>query len=288
MTGPNLKTLVERARSWYLARVLGVYVLASSAVLQGVDLLESQFGLPSWFFPAGLLLLLIGLPIVTSTAVIQRRLSASPGDDGPVPDAPSEAPQPEESGLRRLFTWRLAILGGVLAFTLLGSVGATFVWLRNRGTELSPDAVAVLPFHVVGSDADLWREGLVDLLGTALDATGQFHASDPRAVLNRWNRAAANPDELPEPVKAARIAGSLGAGRMILGSLIQTRDDGPGGPADPRPAPLGLAGRQHPGLQGFRHDDVIDPGPSRLPGRRAGVPALAVPRGAGSIHARHR
>ena len=64
-------------------------------------------------------------------------------------------------------------------------------------------------------------EGLVDLLGTALDATGQFRSSDPRAELNRWHKTA-NAEELPEPAKAAGVARSLGAGRMILGSLIRT------------------------------------------------------------------
>jgi len=221
MTGPNLKQLLERARSWYLARTIGVYVLASSAVLQGIDLLESQFGLPAWFFPAGLALLLIGLPIVTLTAVIQNRASLTTDDDMASAQA-APAAEPSAEGFRRLFTWRLAILGGVLVFVALGSLGASVVWLRNRGTELSPDAVAVLPFHVVGSDANLWREGLVDLLGTALDATGEFRSSDPRAVLNRWHQTASSSEQLPEPAKAAGVARSLGAGHMILGSLIQT------------------------------------------------------------------
>ncbi|MGD8866384.1 MAG: hypothetical protein PVI01_02120 [Gemmatimonadales bacterium] len=221
MTGPNLTNLVERARSWYLARVLGVYILASSAVLQGIDLLESQFGLPAWFFPAGLTLLLIGLPLVTATAMIQHRVSSvtRPGHEGA--RAP-EASGPETEGFSRLFTWRLALLGGALAFLVLGGIGASVVWLRNRGTQLSPDAVAVLPFHVVGTDGDLWREGLVDLLGTALDATGELRSSDPRAVLNRWHKTATTAKELPEPANAAEVARSLGAGRMILGSLIRT------------------------------------------------------------------
>lgn len=221
MVSPNLQKLWKRARSWYLARVLGVYVLASSAVLQGIDLLESQFGLPAWFFPAALALLLIGFPIVTLTAVLQRR-KLEELIHGEVSGADALSDGAEVDGLGRWFTWRKAILGGTLAFLALASVGLTVAWLRNRGTALSADAVAVMPFHVVGSDADLWREGLVDLMGTALDATGQFHSADPRAVLNRWHRAASDPQELPEPTKAAEVAGSLGAGRVILGSLIRT------------------------------------------------------------------
>jgi len=225
MTAIEIRHIVARARSARLVKVLGVYVLVSSAVLQAIDLLTSQFGLPSWFFPMALGLLLIGLPIITATALIQSRSESSDCPDAGVPAAAKPDPAGggnPTAGLKRLFTWRLAILGGVLAFVALGSIGATMVLMRNHGHELRDDTVAVMPFHVVGANGDLWREGLLDLLGTALDATGQFHSSDPRAVLNRWNRAAADPSELPEPSKAAEVAGQLGAGRVILGSLIRT------------------------------------------------------------------
>ncbi len=225
MTAIEIKNIVDRARSARLVRVLGVYVIVSSAVLQAIDLLTSQFGLPTWFFPMALGLLLIGLPIVTATALIQARSESSGCEDSIAPVGASPPPSgtgDTSGGWKRLFTWRLAILGGVLAFVALGSVGATMVFMRNHGQDLREDAVAVMPFHVVGANGDLWREGLVDLLGTALDATGQFHSSDPRAVLNRWNRAAPDPAELPEPSKAAAVAGQLGAARVILGSLIRT------------------------------------------------------------------
>ncbi|KPK56319.1 MAG: hypothetical protein AMS21_12825 [Gemmatimonas sp. SG8_38_2] len=225
MTAIEIRNIVDRARSAHLVKVLGVYVIVSSAVLQAIDLLTSQFGLPTWFFPMALGLLLIGLPIITATALIQSRPEPSDCEDADAPVAASPKPTVTGGptrGLKRLFTWRLAILGGVLAFVALGSVGATVVFMRTSGQELRDDAVAVMPFHVVGANGDLWREGLVDLLGTALDATGQFHSSDPRAVLNRWHRAAPDPAELPEPSKAAEVAGQLGAGRVILGSLIRT------------------------------------------------------------------
>ena len=67
----TLKALYERARSARLIRVLGVYLIASWAALQAIDLLTAQFGLPAWFFPIGLGLLLAGLPIVLATAVLQ-------------------------------------------------------------------------------------------------------------------------------------------------------------------------------------------------------------------------
>jgi serine/threonine-protein kinase len=213
----DLKTLWERMRSARLVRVLGVYFVASWAVLQAIDMLSAQFAMPRWFFPVALGLLVVGVPIVTATAVIQSVLVPAPCDD----DAPAVVSPPATSRLGRWFTWPRAIMGGVLVFVVLGSLGATVVYFRNQGDGLRSDAIAVMPFHIVGTDEDLWREGMVDLLSTALDATGQFHSSDPRAVLNRW-RLVSRPDELPEPLKAADVAGQLGAGKVILGSMIRT------------------------------------------------------------------
>jgi serine/threonine-protein kinase len=203
-------------------RVLGVYFLVSWAVLEAIDLLIARFGLPGWFFPTGLGLLVVGLPIIFATALYQARASARQGGDNLPTGAEADPGSSGNPRFQNLFTWKMAILGGVLAFLALGSIGATVVWLRIRGAELRANTVAVMPFHVVGDDVELWREGLVDLLATALDASGQFNSSDPRAVLNRFQRLAKNPGELPEPEIAAEVAGQLGASRVILGSLIKT------------------------------------------------------------------
>jgi tetratricopeptide (TPR) repeat protein len=221
MTTIGVKNLIERAGSGSVLRGLGVYLLVSWAILEAIDLLIARFGLPGWFFPVGLGFLIVGLPIVFATGLLQSRPA---GDDPPTGDE-AGAGDPAGGGFWRLLTWRAAIMGGLLAFLALGSLGATVVWLRIRGSELRPDAVAVMPFHVVGDDVELWREGLVDLLATALDATGQFHSSDPRAVINRFHRLATDPGELPEPEIAAEVAGQLGASRVILGSLIKTGPD---------------------------------------------------------------
>ncbi len=220
MIGLDSRSLIERARSARLVRVLLVYVFAGGGVLEVIGLLVEQFGLPPWFFPASVALLLIGLPIIAGTALIQAGPRIDRGLHGI--ELPEEQPRAPWTAPRHWFTWKRAILGGVLAFVGLGSLGMGIVWLRNRGRVLQPDVVAVLPFHVVGTGVELWREGLVDLLGTALDATGQFRSSDPRAVLNRWRHMVGDEEELPEPGRAADVVGSLGAGRMILGSVIAT------------------------------------------------------------------
>ena len=54
--------------SW---QVLAVYIGASWVVLQVVDVLKDNMGLPDWVFPFSVVLLLIGLPIMLVTAMIQ-------------------------------------------------------------------------------------------------------------------------------------------------------------------------------------------------------------------------
>lgn len=212
-------SLLDRIRSARLGRVLIVYLGASWVVVQVLDVLAQHFTMPGWFFPAGLALLAIGLPILIATAMIQQRLaSADPEALGRL-KARSIGSVPQSGSW---FTWNRAILGGVLAFAGLAMAGFVLVLDRGRGMDLEPDVVAVMPFHPVGQGLDLWAEGLVDLVSTALDGTGAYHASDPRAVLIRWGRDVGESGALAEPGQAAGVASDLGAGQMILGSVIET------------------------------------------------------------------
>jgi tRNA A-37 threonylcarbamoyl transferase component Bud32/tetratricopeptide (TPR) repeat protein len=204
-TGLDFASLVRRVGWGRPLRALGLFAAASIVVLEGVRFLIAQLGLPAWFFPAGLALLLVGLPIILFTTLIQ-------GAGVPVRGVETR---------HRWFTWNRAILGGVLSFTALGGLGFGVVWSRNRGHAMRDDVVAILPFRVVGEDVALWREGLVDLLRTALDGTGRLRASDPRAVLNTWRRVAGDEPELAFD-QAAEVAKALGAGLLIQGSVIAT------------------------------------------------------------------
>ncbi len=217
LTPQALWTTIRRGR---LIQVLAVYLGTSFLVLEAVDILTDRMSLPGWVFAGAVVLLLIGLPIILTTALIQAgpRLEHGLREI----ELPVEQPRAPWHAPHRWFTWKRAILGGVLAFAALGSLGLGLIWFRNSGFELQPDVVAVMPFHTVGDGLELWREGMVDLLGTALDGTGQFRSSDPRAVLNRWRKMAGDGEELPEPDIAGEVAGRLGAGQMILGSVIRT------------------------------------------------------------------
>ncbi len=119
-----------------LWQILAFYAAASWVVLQVVDVVKDNLGLPDWVFPFALLLLLVGLPIIVATAVVQGRHAAG----GSAEAAPGEAKEPKpapasptELSTRRLFTWRNALVGGGLAFVLLAAVTTGFMFMRNQG-----------------------------------------------------------------------------------------------------------------------------------------------------------
>jgi eukaryotic-like serine/threonine-protein kinase len=133
----RFKRLIIEAHRRSLWQVLGVYLVSSWVVIQVVNEFTRAAGLPDWVPPFALVLLMVGLPVVMATAVVQE------GGPGAAPEAPPEMapddplppPSPERSLLQRVLTWKRAILGGVAAFALLAVlVGAYFVsWATGIG-----------------------------------------------------------------------------------------------------------------------------------------------------------
>ena len=114
-------------------QILPIYVAASWIVLQIIQALTEDLGLPVWFPPFAVVLLVIGLPIVLVTAFVQAGLS--PATRGGPMLEPGVTAAPEgalgRGQLSRLFTWRNAITGGVLALALWGVLA--IAWLLFRG-----------------------------------------------------------------------------------------------------------------------------------------------------------
>lgn len=98
-------------------------------------------------------------------------------------------------------------------------------WLVTRGeTATNADIVAVLPFRVSGADASLayLHEGMVDLLAAKLTGEGGPRAVDPRVAVNAWRRAGGGDDEEVTPAKALLVASRIGAGKLLLGTVVGT------------------------------------------------------------------
>lgn len=145
-----MKKLIHEMHRRSLWQVLGIYAAGSWVALEVVAQLAESLALPDWVDPLAVVLLVIGFPIVMATAFVQE----TPRGVGPE-DEP-EAPADAETEVRTraegrpghwLLTWRNAIVGGVLAFLLLGTLVVTFMLLRSAG---------------IGSAGSLVAKGLLD------------------------------------------------------------------------------------------------------------------------------
>ncbi|MGD2122278.1 MAG: hypothetical protein PVJ76_11065 [Gemmatimonadota bacterium] len=229
---------IHRRAIW---QTLGVYLAGAWVVLQVVDIVVDSLDLPRWIPVGVILLILAGLPITLVTAYLQAGRES--GADGPrkgaeqdVPTAPSD-PGGGPSGFvsaGRLFTWKNAVAGGILAFALWGMAAAGWMILAGGGRQANADlvpgvdrgVVAVLPFRVAGAaNLEFLAEGMVDLLATKLTGEGGLRAADPRSVFSAWRGMSGRDGDLIEREAAMRLARSLGAGQVLIGGIVGT----PGG-----------------------------------------------------------
>ncbi len=118
---------------------------------------------------------------------------------------------------RRIFV--LAIVGAALAVGI-------FVWRRTITSEplLDTSLVAVMPFRVAGADPSLayLSEGMIDLLAAKLTGEGGPRAADPRAVLSAWRTGGEREQDASAERRMLDVAHRLGAGRVLLGSVVST------------------------------------------------------------------
>ncbi|MDX1393446.1 MAG: hypothetical protein R3195_03605 [Gemmatimonadota bacterium] len=148
----NLVREIHRRSLW---QVLGIYLAAAWLVLQVVDLIIDNFGLPEWVAPLALILLLVGLPVVLATAFVNEGMVTGAGSEPPggshdarrgtsaserTAPTTADAARPEAGGpavagegRRHWLTWSRALTGGVVAFALLGLLTAGYLVMRSAG-----------------------------------------------------------------------------------------------------------------------------------------------------------
>lgn len=120
-----------------LWQVLGLFVGGGWGLLQVLDLFIERGFVPEWVFTGALLALALGLPVVLTTAFVQG------GKKGGAPDFDGLDPT-------KLFTWHRAIVGGILAFALLGAITAGYMVMRVTGIGAPGTLVAQGVFEVGG------------------------------------------------------------------------------------------------------------------------------------------
>ena len=128
----QIKRLVVEAHRRSLWQVLSIYIVTSWIGYQVIAALTDSIGLPDWVPGFAIVLFLIGLPIVLATAFIQEG-GPRPSYTAIDPELLLDPARLEAPAHHKLFTWKRAILGGVVAFVLLGVATAGYMSLRNAG-----------------------------------------------------------------------------------------------------------------------------------------------------------
>jgi eukaryotic-like serine/threonine-protein kinase len=106
-------------------RVVALFSAASVGVLTIVYWLMRALGLPDWVFLGALVLLLVGLPIMVLTGLVERRRA--------IAHSAGRVDSRAAVGLRRWLTWRKALVGGAAAFAALGLGTAVYMAMRLLG-----------------------------------------------------------------------------------------------------------------------------------------------------------
>ena len=214
---------VHRRSVW---QVIGLYALGGWVVLQIVDTLTGTLRLPEWFPPFALVLLLIGFPMVIATAFVQR------GEEPPPLDAMGTRPLQSPSRVDRVFTWKNAFGGGVLAFALWGVFAAAWFFVIGGppqpaeaapvGATLTPrvnqnlPAVAVLPLADLSPEGDFqyFADGVQEELSTRLSRVSGLLVLAGTSV-RRFRTSEHGVREIAE---------QLGAAVVVEGSVRQSGD----------------------------------------------------------------
>jgi len=157
--------IVQRS---HLTRALALYLGGSFAGLQTIDIFTDQLGLPDWVFPGSLILMVLGLPIVVATALVQDRSARERGDAGAISSAAAsdDVEGEAESSRRRgpLLTWKRALIGGALAVVLWGLVVAGYMAMRHLG---------------IGPVGSLVAAGVIEERGRVILSDFENNTSDP-------------------------------------------------------------------------------------------------------------
>jgi eukaryotic-like serine/threonine-protein kinase len=231
----RLKHLILEAHRRSLWQVLGVYLVSGWVVLQVVGELTRTAGLPPWVPPFALVLLLIGLPIVLATAVVQEGGPGGRTGPGDVPaGAPEEPasvppPSPERSFLQRHLTWKRSLLGGAAAFTLLALLAGAYLasWATGIGPAASlaaqgqieeGDLLVLADFSSPEDDPALG--GMVtDALRMDLQESPLIRVMEVVDVRGALSRMQASADAPLTPDLAREVAFREGAKAVLEGSV---------------------------------------------------------------------
>lgn len=193
-----------------VVRVVLAYAVTVFVVLQVADLTLEPLGLPAWSYRFLLFLSLAGFPVAVALA---WAFDVTP--EG----VRSESERKDGRGVGR---W---VVGGATVLALgigIWQVGGDPDPLGAEGID--PELMAVVPFRVSSSDerVTILREGVLDLLSPIF--SGAPRTVDSGAMINAWEEYGGGYETDLSEGQAVELARRLGAGRVLVGSVVGTGD----------------------------------------------------------------
>lgn len=241
-TPQDIWLTIRRAR---LIRVLIIYLGASFAALQIVDVFVQQLGLPDWFFPGAIALLIVGLPIILATALVQSAAalpsSESAGFESTAgfesasmipelatpPEAEATTAAEVAAVAKSWLTWNRAILGGVLAFAAWGVIVTAYMTMRALGIGPVGSLVAagvldererIILADFQGGDS-LLAAAATEAFRVDLSQSPLFTIVQPRSLSQALQRMEVDRTARLDPELATEVAMREGIKAVIAGEI---------------------------------------------------------------------
>jgi formylglycine-generating enzyme required for sulfatase activity/dienelactone hydrolase len=208
-------------------QVLGLYLAGGWVVLQVIDVLVDNIGLPPWTFRLALGLLAVGFPIALITAAVQGH-ATRPGAPDELGTSDRKAPS---EAVRAVFTWKNLGIGALSAMALWGMI-AIGLLVRTGGASEKAEEQARLEHEILTlADQNLYDSawalardagidlrvdsGMEDLL-SSFSRTTQLRTDPPGAAIyvndyearGQWDRVGTTPLEsarIPRGVTRLRL-----------------------------------------------------------------------------------
>ncbi|MGH7656739.1 MAG: protein kinase domain-containing protein, partial [Gemmatimonadales bacterium] len=209
-------------RQGHPLRVIALFAVATIIVLAVVYLLVQELGLPDWVWIGAIALMVAGLPIMILTGLAERRRARGRATGATV----------ENFGRswRGWFTWRRAVMGGVVAFALLGIVAAGYTAMRLMGVGpvgtlvasgvlAREDRLIVAEFQNRSSADSLLARSVTEALRIDLAQSQIIRVANGTAIEQALVRMNRPPDTPLDPEVATEIAEREGMKAVLLGQI---------------------------------------------------------------------
>ena len=214
----RLSRLIAELKRRGVLQLAAAYGAAAFVVMEGSEIVLPRVGLGDDVVTLVVWAALAGFPLALAFAWFYNVRPEGASVAQPRPDG-GDVHTGVGSSRGRWLVGIAAVAGTAVLFT-----GAWMAFQRRGASPaVSAEAraltVAVLPFEVRGHpDFQYLGSGLVDLVTTRIEGTGRATPVPARAVMGLVEQSG---DDTPSPQEKRRIAGQLGAGQYVDGSVVE-------------------------------------------------------------------